>query len=61
MPPRLAAACAALEIADPRECVLHALRSTGTATAAAGLLGVDKQALYAWIRRFGIRRKVVWS
>lgn len=61
VPPRLARAMAESGDSDPRACVLRALRETETVEAAARALGVDKQALYAWIRRLGIRREVVWS
>lgn len=61
VPPRLARAMAEAGTTDPRECILTALRGTGTVEAAAGVLGADKQALYAWIRAFGIRREVRWS
>ncbi len=60
VPPRLVRAMAAMGVSDPRECVLQALRSTGTVQAAADMLQADKHGLYAWIRRYGIRRVVEW-
>ena len=61
VPPRLAAAMAEYGADDPRDLLLRILRGTGTIDAAAGLLGVRKQALYGWIQTHGIRRTVVWE
>ena len=60
-PPLLARAMESTGILDPRECMLHALRSTDTQARAADLLGMDATVFGECIRRHGIRRRVVWS
>ena len=58
-PPALVAA-AEREGLSPRETLLRTLEGRAV-TAAAGMLGVNKQAVYAWLRLYGIRRDVRWT
>ena len=60
VPPLLARAMASTGHSDPRECVLDALRSTGTMAAAADVLQVDRWTLLGWTKRLRIRRVVEW-
>lgn len=57
-PPALVAA-AEREGCEPREALLRALRGR-TIVAAAGLLGVEKATVHAWIRQFRLHREVRW-
>lgn len=43
-----------------RELLVELLNKHNNVVAVAGLLGVRKQALYAWMKRYGIRRLVRW-
>jgi transposase-like protein len=44
-----------------REVILEMLNSGATMTATADRLGVNKQALYAWLDKLEIKKKVVWG
>lgn len=58
-PPKLAYAEA--QWGMPARELLLELLNRNTVTATAGLLGVGKPNLYNYIRKFGIRKKVVWE
>jgi DNA invertase Pin-like site-specific DNA recombinase len=44
-----------------KELILEMLNNGATVTATAGRLGVNKQALYQWLDKLGIKKKVVWG
>ena len=44
-----------------RQVILDLLNKNNNITATAQLLGVRKGTMFAWIRRLGIRRKVLWE
>lgn len=56
-PPRLAFACKTYGL-PPAELLCSLLNTGATVDTVAGLLGVNKQALYAWMDKYGIRRVV---
>lgn len=58
-PPKLA--YAEVQWGKPARELLLELLNRNTVEAAAGLLGVGKPNLYGYIRKFGIRKKVVWE
>jgi transposase-like protein len=43
-----------------KEVILEMLNSGATMIATANRLGVNKQALYAWMDKLNIKKKVVW-
>ena len=44
-----------------KEIILEMLNDGATVTATSGRLGVNKQALYAWMNKLNIKKKVVWG
>ena len=60
-PPTLAVAMKTMGVSDPRECILQALRSTGSQQVAADMLGMDATVLGRCMKHHHIRRQVVWS
>ena len=60
-PPLLAREMERRGIDDPRACVLAVLRPHASVDAAARSIGISHAALRDWIKRYEIRREVVWS
>lgn len=59
-PPKLAYVAKAYGM-SPAEAIVNLLNKTNNVTATAHRLGVDKPALYSWMRKLGIRRVVRWE
>lgn len=45
----------------PKEDILEHLNRNANVTVTANLFGVNKQALYRWMKHYGIRKKVVYA
>jgi transposase-like protein len=60
LPPKLAYVAFAYEM-KPEKVIVSLLNKTNNLTVTASLLGVNKQALYSWIEKLGIKRVTRWE